>query len=193
MLFFKQLRGLVDTFVKRSIINMLFAISLCFGLPDSQTKAIADEIIEYQVKAAFIYNFIAFTQWPEDVNQNINLCLHGEDYFGGEIDKLQSKSVNNHKINVARINDYQKLDSCQAIFFSKSVINNLPSILNELENKPILTLADSPKATSLGVTINMGVANEKIVFEINLAVARKSGLSISSKLLQLAHKGTVSK
>ena len=177
-----------DTFVKRSICNILLALYLGFGLPVSQSVAMADELIEYQVKAAFIYNFIAFTHWPDSTGQTINLCIYGEDYFGKEIDKLQNRSINNLHIKITRITDPDKLKACQVIFFSKSVSRQLSNILNDLQNEPILTLADSPNATAQGIAINMSLINEKIVFEINLIKARASGLDISSKLLQLATK-----
>ncbi|MDP2225540.1 YfiR family protein [Nitrosomonas sp.] len=157
-------------------------------MPVSHSAAMADKIIEYQVKAAFIYNFIAFTHWPDSTSQTINLCIYGEDYFGQEIDKLQNRSINNRHIKVARIADLDQLKACQVIFFSKSVSGQLLSILNDLQNEPILTLADSPNATAQGIAINMSLVNEKIVFEINLTKARASGLDISSKLLQLAVK-----
>lgn len=177
-----------DTFVKRSICNILLALYLGFCLPVSQSVAMADELIEYQVKAAFIYNFIAFTHWPDSTGQTINLCIYGEDYFGKEIDKLQNRSINNRHIKITRITDPDKLKACQVIFFSKSVSRQLSNILNDLQNEPILTLADNPNATAQGVAINMSLINEKIVFEINLIKARASGLDISSKLLQLATK-----
>ena len=148
----------------------------------------ADSMVEYQVKAAFIYNFIAFTHWPDSTSQTINLCIYGEDYFGQEIDKLQNRPVNNRHIKVTRIADFNQLKACQAIFFSKSVSSQLSSILNDLQNEPILTLADNPNATAQGIAINMSLVNEKIVFEINLTKVRASGLDISSKLLQLAVK-----
>lgn len=185
---FNQLLRRSDKFVKRRICNILLALYLGFCLSIFQSEAIADEIIEYQVKAAFVYNFIAFTHWPDSTDQTINLCIYGEDYFGKEIDKLQNRSINNRHIKVMRIADLNQLKACQAIFFSKSVSNHLSSILNNLQNEPILTLADSPNATAEGIAINMSLVNEKIVFEINLAKVRASGLDISSKLLQLAVK-----
>ncbi|MEI2657339.1 MAG: YfiR family protein [Nitrosomonas sp.] len=145
-------------------------------------------MLEYQVKAAFIYNFIAFTQWPDNIDETINLCIYGKDYFGGEIDKLQSRVVNKRHIKIVRVNNLKELARCQVIFFSKSINNHLSTILSDLQNKPILTLADNPHAFSEGIVINMNLSNEKIVFEINLGAARKSGLDISSKLLQLAVK-----
>ncbi len=174
--------------MKRSFCHFLLTLYLGFCLPVSHSVAMADEIIEYQVKAAFIYNFIAFTHWPDSPSQTINLCIYGEDYLGKEIDKLQNRSVNNRHIKVARIADLDQLKMCQAIFFSKSVSSQLSSILNDLQNEPILTLADSPNATAQGIAINMHLINDKIVFEINLAKVRGAGLDISSKLLQLAVK-----
>lgn len=187
---FNRLLRLSDTFtfVKRSFYHFLFALYLGFCLPVSHSVAMADSIIEYQVKAAFIYNFIAFTHWPDNASQTINLCVYGEDYFGKEIDKLESRSINKRHIKVTRIDDVEKLKACQVIFFSKSVSSHLSSLLSELQNEPILMLADSPNATAQGIAINMSLINEKIVFEINLARVRRSGLDISSKLLQLAVK-----
>lgn len=172
----------------RRIGRWLLAILLVITQPFASPLAHADEMLEYQVKAAFIYNFIAFTQWPGSADSAINLCLYGEDYFGNEIDKLQNKMVGARPIKVIRVSNSNQLPQCQAVFFSKSVHNNLADLINSLENYPILTLADTPNAISRGIIINMNLVNEKIVFEINLATARKSGLDISSKLLQLAAK-----
>ena len=183
-----RLFRLLNTSMIRSIFNLLLASCLCFVILAPQAVAIASNQIEYQVKAAFIYNFIAFTQWPDNTDKTVNLCLYGENDFGDEINKLQSKPVNNRHIRVEHINNPEKLKDCQVIFFSKSVQKNLSSILEDLQNKPILTLADNPDAISQSVAINMNVVNEKIVFEINLGAARRSGLDISSKLLQLAIK-----
>ena len=188
MRLFNRLLRRSDTFVKRSFYHFLFALYLGFCLPVSHSVAIADSMVEYQVKAAFIYNFMAFTHWPDSTGQTINLCVYGEDYFGQEIDKLQNRSINNRHIKVTRIAELDQLKACQAIFFSKSVSSQLSSILNDLQNEPILTLADSPNATAQGIAINMSLVNEKIVFEINLTKVRASGLDISSKLLQLAVK-----
>ena len=91
-------------------------------------------------------------------------------------------------IKVLRIEDAGQLKQCRVIFFSKSAGDNLTGILSSLSAAPILTLADNPGAISQGIAINMNLVNEKIVFEINLGIARKHGLDISSKLLQLATK-----
>ncbi|PTN11072.1 YfiR family protein [Nitrosomonas aestuarii] len=189
MHFFNRLIRLLSTIAKESVVYFLCAICMGFILPSLQSTACADELVENKVKAAFIYNFMAFTQWPEDTGQTLNLCIYGEDYFGHEIDKLENKSVNNHQIKVIRTDDsIEQLQDCQVIFFSKSVGEKLPALLATIQNKPILTLADSPGAAIQGVAINMALSNEKIVFEINLSEARSSGLNISARLLNLAVK-----
>lgn len=172
----------------RSLARLLLVFLLGYGLVMPQRSALAQPALEYQVKAAFIYNFLAFTHWPGNGAQVINLCLYGEDHFGQEIDKLQNKSVGARPIKVLRSNDPEQLKQCQAVFFSQPVNDNLTGTMRSLSGKPILTLTDHANAISNGAIINMNLIDEKIVFEINLGSARKSGLDISSKLLQLAVK-----
>lgn len=188
MHFLHRLLRLLDSRLKRGIRACLFALFIGYGLPAAHLPVYAGGVLEYQVKAAFIYNFIAFTQWTDTTGPTINLCVYGEDFFVSEIDKLQNKPVDKRHINIARIGNPEKLTDCQVIFFSKSVSGSLSSLLINLPNRPILTLADSPNAISHGIMINMSLVNEKIIFEINLGIVRQSGLDISSKLLQLATK-----
>lgn len=179
---------LLIAFVKRSTLGLCMILGSSWA-PVSYSETTTDTSIEYQVKTAFIYNFIAFTKWPPgSVDRTISLCIHGEDFFGNEIDKLQSRPLGKRDIRVLRVADAAQLIECDAVFFSKSVGKNLSAILDGLQNRPILTLADYPSAISQGVAINMSLVDEKIVFEINLGIARKSGLDFSAKLLQLAVK-----
>ncbi|WP_297324777.1 YfiR family protein [Nitrosomonas sp.] len=175
-----------DRFVKRIICHCVLVLCLSFNCTLVQSAAYAEDSVEYQVKAAFIANFIAFTNWPDDTLQTIDLCIYGEDYFGSSIDQLQNKSSNNRKIRVRRISDLGALNECQVVFISKSNASSVMAILDSLRGKPMLTLADSPNMAAQGVVINMNLRNEKIVFEVNLKAARESGLYISSQLLQLA-------
>lgn len=146
----------------------------------------ADVQDEYRVKAAFIYNFIAFTQWPDSSRESINTCIYGEDDFGHEIDALQRRMVNNRSITILRITQYGELNNCQVLFISQSQIANMTEILTYLQEAPVLTIADSADAAAKGIMINMHLERSRVKFEINLRSARKAGLNISSRLLQLA-------
>lgn len=146
----------------------------------------ADELPEYRVKAAFVYNFMLFTEWPATTGSNLNLCIHGKDPFGAEIDALQGKVAAGRSIAVHRKAAGESLKSCQVVFFTSSTIDSLPRVLDSLSGLPVLTLADSPGAMHKGVALNMGVTQGRVSFEANLQAARTAGLGLSSKLLRLA-------
>jgi hypothetical protein len=146
----------------------------------------ADELPEYRLKAAFVYNFMLFTEWPAATGNTLNLCIHGKDPFGPEIDGLQGKLAAARSIAVHRKAAGESLKNCQVVFMAPSMMGSLPNVLESLKGQPTLTLADSPGAMHKGVALNMGVAQGKVTFEANLQAARGAGLNLSSKLLRLA-------
>ena len=147
----------------------------------------AEELDEYTLKAAFLYNFAAYTTWPDSDASTFSLCIYGSDPFGKDLDSLmQKKRVNDRTIAIHRTNNIDRLDSCQMVFISRSSIDNLKDVINILQDKPILIVADSPNSAQQGVTLNMEVKNEKVTFEANLIVAKKAGLNLSSQLLRFA-------
>jgi YfiR/HmsC-like len=146
----------------------------------------ADELPEYRLKAAFLYNFALFTEWPAEVGSTVTLCIHGNDPFGKEIDGLNGKVVGGRSIAVRRDVRLQVLRECQVVFIAASASGDLPRVLDELRDKPVLTVADSQGAGRRGVVLNMTVAQNKITFEANLQAARAVRLNLSSKLLRLA-------
>jgi hypothetical protein len=156
------------------------------GLLALMRGTLADELPEYRLKAAFLYNFALFTEWPADVGRALNLCVYGHDPFGKEIDGLQGKEINERSLVVKHRDKGESLTECQIVFISASETRDLEQILGELRGKPVLTIADSVGAARAGTVLNMAVAQSKITFEANLQVARAAGLRLSSKLLRLA-------
>ncbi len=149
-------------------------------------SAHADGLPEYRLKAAFVYNFMAFAEWPSDTGAGLNLCILGDDPFGKEIDALQGKAIGHRAIALHRKASGESLKPCQAVFLTASTMDSLPRLLDNVRGRPVLTLADSAGAMRRGVMINMDLAQGKVSFEANLAAARASGLNLSSKLLRLA-------
>lgn len=152
------------------------------------TGARAESLPEYRLKAAFVYNFLLFTEWPSATGGTLNLCIHGKDPFGPEIDGLQGKMVAGRSIAVHRKAAGESLKNCQAVFIAASMIHSLPRVLESLQGQFVLTLTDSPDALRQGVALNMVVTQGKVTFEANLLAARGAGLNLSSKLLRLATK-----
>lgn len=141
---------------------------------------------EYRLKAAYLYNFATFTEWPAGTGPTLRLCVHGGDPFGEEIDRLQGKTVDGRTLTVQRTVSPEDLKGCQIVYISPAAADQLPGVLDRLSGKPVLTVADSEGAARQGVGINMVMVQQRVAFEVNLAAVRRSGLNLSSKLLRLA-------
>lgn len=146
----------------------------------------ADNLAEYRLKAAFLYNFVSFTEWPAGLGNTLNLCVYGPDPFGEDLDKLQGRNVAGRSLAVRRTSSVDDLGNCQIVFITRPVISNLPRVFDTLRGKPVLIVADTPGAAREGVALNMGTEQSKVIFEANPSAARDNGLVLSSKLLRLA-------
>jgi hypothetical protein len=146
----------------------------------------AQELPEYRLKAAFLYNFVQFTEWPADTPQVLTLCVVGTDPFDKDLDALAGRAVGSRSLAIKRRPAGDNLAGCQVAFFAPSVAADLHRLLPPLKNRPVLTVADSPGALRHGVALNMAVVGERISFEANLLAARAAGLNLSSRLLRLA-------
>ena len=160
----------------------------CLGLALTAfaPAALADDLPEYRLKAAFLYNFALFTEWPAHVGSTLNLCVYGRDPFAEEINALQGKPVGNRRIAVHRVARVEGLTVCQVVFITDASGDGISRVLSTLRGATVLTVADAPGAVRQGVALNMSVVENKITFEANLTAARAANLKLSSKLLSLA-------
>jgi len=148
--------------------------------------SLSDDLPEYRLKAAFLYNFALFTEWPAEVGSTLNLCVYGRDPFGEELDALQGKAVGDRHMVVRRITNLEGLTACQVVFIVGPSGDGIARVLSSLRGATVLTIADAPGASKQGVALNMNVVNKKITFEANLTAARSANVKLSSKLLSLA-------
>jgi len=154
----------------------------CYALP-AQTQAPP----EYRLKAAFLYNFALFTEWPDVTGKLLNLCVYGADPFGQEIDALQGKRVGERLLDVRRTAVGGSLEDCQIVFIPPASMRCCAArVIEAVQGRAALTVADSPGAAGQGVALNMTVAGSRVSFEANLPAARSAGVNLSSKLLSLA-------
>ncbi len=158
-------------------------LALCAVAPAAHA---AEDLPEYRLKTAFLYNFALFTEWPADVGNTLRLCVFGPDPFGAELDGLQGKAVGERSIAVQRKTGLDGLKGCQIVFVAPAAAAQLPRVLDVLEGQTVLTVADSVGAARQGVALNMAVSQSKVSFEANLKAARAAKLNLSSKLLRLA-------
>ncbi len=145
---------------------------------------------EYQIKAAFLLNFIQFVEWPPSVFTNANepfrIGVLGENPFGSALEEtVHDETVKNHKIIVQYAVGIKDLKDCQVIFISKSERKRLEGILLESDAKAILTVSEIDGFAQSGGIINFYLQGKKVRFEINPAAAQQEGLKVSSQLLSL--------
>jgi hypothetical protein len=145
---------------------------------------------EYQVKAAFLFNFAEFVKWPQvsfsSPDAPFIIGVLGDDPFGSALDDtVQGETIENHRLSVVRAQRIDDLKGCQMIFISRSEEARLGEILSELGTRPILTVSESENFARDGGDIDFYLTDGKVRFEINPQAARRSGLKLSSQLLTL--------
>jgi len=146
---------------------------------------------EYQVKAAFLYNFAKFVEWPPEAFQNplesFVVCVLGEDPFGRALeDVVGGKMVEGRALAVRRISDPLQGQGCRMLFVSSSERKRVLPVLIAMNERGVLTVGESDSATSDGTIINFILEAGKVRFSIDAAAADRGKLRISSRLLSLA-------
>jgi len=146
---------------------------------------------EYQLKAAFLYSFAKFIDWPSSSfaspHSPFAICILGLDPFGSVIDDtLRGKTVGDRPVVILRARDPADVRHCQIVFVSSSEKRRLPDILAALQGASVLIVGESDRFADSGGTIELMLEENHIRFAINTDVAESSGLRISSKLLALA-------
>jgi hypothetical protein len=146
---------------------------------------------EYQIKAAFLYNFAKFVQWPTQAfaspTSPIVIGVLGENVFGDDLEKtIRGKVINDRPLQFKQFHSVTEVTNCQILFISTSEKNSLPKILDGLQGASVLTVSETDRFTEAGGMINFVIEDDKIHFQINNEAAKKARLTISSKLLSLA-------
>lgn len=173
------------------IIRPLCVIFLCLAIFHRGEAQTPKPPSEYEVKAAFLYNFVKFVEWPAqsfpDRTTPFLIGVLGEDLFGGFLDKaVEGKVINERKLKVLRADQLENLKKCHLIFISRSEKGRLNQILADLKTASILTVGDTERFAERGGVINFTMPADMVRFEINVSAAERAGLKISSKLLGVA-------
>lgn len=147
---------------------------------------------EYEVKAAFLYNFAKFVDWPPDAfpgaRPPFQLCILGADPFGGSLDHaVAGKTVNSRSVSIHRSNRVQELSGCELVFVSSSEKDRVTEILDALHGASVLTVGETDGFAELGGAVQFIIEDYRVHFAINVDALERGRLRASSKLLALAH------
>lgn len=142
----------------------------------------------YQVKAAFLYNFSQFAEWPPAAFNSRDapfvIGILGHDPFGAYLDEIvEGEKAGNRRIIVKRFSSVDEADECHILFVNTS---GGAASIRSLRNKPILTVSDDADFAKEGGMVRFVTHSNKIKLQVNVAVARTANINISAKLLRVA-------
>lgn len=146
---------------------------------------------EYQLKAAFLFNFAKFIDWPaasfEGPKSPFTICILGKDPFGRVLDDLlPGKLIGQHPVMIVRMRDAATARHCQIVFVGNDESQKLASILDGLRGTNALIVGESEGFATAGGAIQFTVEENHVRFLINPDAGERAGLKFSSKLLALA-------
>ena len=180
------------------LLKVYIALVVVFGivmLDNGPSRGETDSSREYLVKAAFVYNFTKFVQWPEDFfaysDAPLLFTVLGEDSFGSALKTLENKTVRGHPIEIRKARQLDDLERSHIFFVAPSEYQRIPLIMAKIDGWPVLTVSDIDDFTQQGGSIQLYMKESKIRFEINSTAVNQSGLRISSQLLKLAQPKTL--
>jgi hypothetical protein len=155
------------------------------------TAARAQTADEYRVKAAFLYNFAKFVEWPAQAFKSaadpIAICVVGKNPFGGALEQAVSGQAAQGKLfTVRQVSDASQMRACHILFVSSSERKRLAPIFQEIKNGSVLTVGESDNFTAEGGMVNFRIEEGSVHLQINPDAAAQQRLHISSKLLSLA-------
>ena len=145
--------------------------------------------IEYDVKAAYLYKFAPFVEWPPtafaSASSPFQVCILGRDPFGSKLDRaVTGQRVADHPVAVRRLDRVDAASGCHILFLGASRTQTAADALRAVRGAPILTVADNGGAT--GAIIRFVLKDNRVRFDIDVAAAAANRVTISSKLLSLA-------
>jgi hypothetical protein len=144
---------------------------------------------EYQLKAAVIFNFAVFAEWPAAALPPagaLSLCAYNGNTLLSALQALADKTINGHRLDVRTLASGSTPGSCHVLVLDRQDRERWPQLRRELGAAGVLTVADDKLIAADGVMLALFMEDKRIVFDANLAALRAAGLTLSSKLLRLA-------
>ncbi|HEY3768218.1 MAG TPA: YfiR family protein [Candidatus Angelobacter sp.] len=159
--------------------------------------AVAQSATEDQVKAAYLFNFAKFIEWPpeafETADSALNFCTLGRSPVVDELDSsMLGKSINRHAIAVRHLRGPEDIKGCHLVFLAASAVKQQQKLVLAAKGSPMLLVAETPGFAQAGGTINFYSEAGRLLFEVNISAAENAHLKVSSKLLSLARIVTAS-
>jgi hypothetical protein len=170
--------------------RLLFALAAAVMLPAVAAPQ-SGEPSEYEVKAAFLFNFTKFVEWPDSSFDSphapIVIGIVGDDPFGESLVRLVAgQKAQGRAIAIIKYRHGDDLRRCQILFISASERSRSAQILASLQETGVLTVSDIDGFAKIGGAVQLVIEENRVRFVVNLDAATQNKLRVSAKLLALA-------
>lgn len=143
-----------------------------------------------EIKAAFVYNFAKFIEWPTasfpSEQAPLRICAFGDAQRDSSLSLLDGRQAQGRTIVFSRIDKSEEVSGCQVLYLSHSTNGTWHSIKSALASKPVLTISEDIRFVDAGGMVSLFIENNRARFRINLSVAQGARLKVSARILQLA-------
>ncbi len=142
-----------------------------------------------RVKAAFLYHFSTYVNWPTavDADDTFSIAVLGAPRVAAELEQfLPGHTIQGRPMQVRRLRSLDELDGDEVLYIGASKNGGLRNYLEEVASRPLLVVTDTPDGLRSGAMINFRIVDDRVRFEISLRAAQGAGLEMSSRLLSAA-------
>jgi len=169
----------------RAIFALLLAVA--FSAPVCADENV--QLVEQEIKAGLLYNFLKYTQWPEGSPQaggKIIVCLFGGDPFSGHLQPMSGRTVNQRSIEIRNVHTEPEIDACSLLYVHADEKLYWPQLQKTLAAKNVLTVSDFDGFAASGGMIEFIRADNRIGIKINTDAVTAAHLAVQDRLLKLA-------
>lgn len=176
--------------MSRLLFPLVVALAVAFITPARPATAQV-ESLEHEIKAAFLYNFVKFVQWPASsfsgADAPVTICLLGQDPFGTTLDDLiENEKVQGRPLAVRRLGRADAPAGCHVLFVAPAERTRFEAILRTVDTRRVLTVSDAMDFLAAGGHISFFMESNRVRFAVNAPAARDAEFQINSRLMRLA-------
>lgn len=174
----------------RQVARVGYGALLALGV--TQGPVAAQDVTEPALKAAYIYNFAKFTEWPADTppgNTPFLFCVAGDAAVGDAlIRSVKDRLLDGQPLTVSMLRPGQPLTKCRLLYISAMTSRQAEPLVAGVRDLPVLTISDLEGFSGLGGIASFFFESGQLRFSVNLAAARRAGIRISSRLLVIGKR-----
>jgi ABC-type sugar transport system substrate-binding protein len=172
---------------RRAMLAVIAALAF-----EGRAFAQAIEVTESTVKAAFLYKFAGYIDWPDgalEAGDAFVIGVMGNDEVYAELERiLPGRRLGERALAVRRVKDLDSLKGVQLLFVGRAESARLPAFARAAQRQGVLVVSETERGLDAGSVINFVVSDNRVGFEVSLDAAERSGHRVSSRMLAVARR-----